>query len=149
MGQAHLEERDKKSISDQDNQLLLFQQMIRKDLEITIMHHKMVSIFGEFALFSELDDELSSFEFMISLMTGEKVGRLGNGLLGKSASNCAENFLNMMIAEKVDLGPRQVCMLANYYTKYLSEIVSSYEKGDLYENYSHISQKYFQNELKH
>ena len=146
---AIVEEVNERSISEQGNQLLLFQQMIRKDLEITLMHHKMVSVFGEFQLFSELDDELSSFDVMTSLMTGQRIEELDESFLGKASSNCTENFLNMMIAERVDFSSLQISQLANYYTKYLSEIVASYEKGELLESYSHITQKYFKNAVKH
>ncbi len=120
----------------------LFKTMIRKDLEVTALHNKAVSVFGEFDLYSKMGDELSSFDMMISFLTGISIKELDNVLLGEASINCVEDYLGKIIEKKMVFTTADFEIYAERYTKYLWEVVEVYLKNELVESFIPLKQKH-------
>ncbi len=120
----------------------LFKTMIRKDLEVTALHNKAVTVFGEFDLFSKMGDELSSFDMMISFLTGISIKELDNILLGEASINCVEDYLGKIIEKKMVFTTVDFEIYAERYTKYIWEVVEVYLKNELVESFIPLKQKH-------
>lgn len=107
-----------------------FKTIIRKDLEITLFHHRFVLIIGEFNLFSKSEDELNSFDIVIFLLTGVSVSRLDESFQVKIVSACIDDFLNQIIAKKIILNDQEIEKLAEKYTYYIFESVNKYKNNN-------------------
>lgn len=120
----------------------LFKKMIRKDLEVTALHNKAVSVFGEFDLYSKMGDELSSFDMMISFLTGIPAKELDNILLGEASINCVEDYLGKIIEKKMAFSKLDFEIYSERYANYISEVVEAYLKNELAERFVQLKQKH-------
>lgn len=127
---------------DEQLKIDLFKKMIRKDLEVTALHNKAVSVFGEFDLFSKMGDELSAFDMMISFLTGIPTKELDNVLLGEASVNCVEDYLGKIIEKKMVFTTADFEIYAERYANYILKVVEAYLKNELVERFIHLKQKH-------
>lgn len=146
---ALVEENFRKEEKEIDVRIELFRTIIRKDLEVTSLHNKAVSIFGEFNLYSKFEDELNAFDMMISFLTGIPVMKLDNTLLGEAGMICVENYLETIIEKKINMDKCDFEIYAERYASYIWEVVGAYQKKELEEDLIHLKQKYFLGGMKH
>lgn len=126
-----------------------FSTMIRKDLEITMFHHRFISVVGEFDLFSKNEDELNSFDLMISLLMNVPVSQIDEDFQGKSSSVCIDDFLNLIIAKRIVLTNEEIKNLAEKYTNYIFKTVTSYQESKCLNEILILRKEYFLEEAGH
>ena len=109
-------------VKAEDIQLEVFKKIIKKDLEVTYRCNQINSIFDDFAIHSDFNDELSSFALFISILTQKNISEIEGTVLANASEQCSDFFFEQVISLDRKYNSAQLEELAGHFADYIYQV---------------------------